>query len=79
MGQPALINLAYGYLAATLAELTNGFIFSDDSAWDYEQFPCRPSEFFDFYFVPEKAISSNCLEWSERCIGLLREEISSIS
>jgi hypothetical protein len=77
-GQLALINLAYGYLAASLAELTAGLIFSDDSAWDYERFPCRASEFFEFYFEPEKAIGSNYREWSERCIEWLREEISGV-
>ena len=77
-GQPALINLAYGYLAASLAELTDGLIFSDDSAWDYERFPCRASEFFDFYFEPDKAIGLNYREWSERCLEWLREEISGV-
>ena len=77
-GQPALINLAYGYLAASLAELTDGLIFSDDSAWDYERFPCRASEFYDFYFEPDMAIGSNCREWSERCLEWLREETSGV-
>ena len=77
-GQPALINLAYGYLAASLAELTDGLIFSDDSAWDYERFPCRASEFFDFYLEPDKAIGSNFREWSARCLEWLREETSGV-
>lgn len=73
-GQPGLINLAYGYLAATLAELTDGFIFSDDSAWDYECFPCRSSDFFEFYLEPDKAVGSKYREWSERCLVWMREE-----
>jgi hypothetical protein len=78
MGQPALINLAYGYLAASLAELTDGLIFSDDSAWDYERFPCRAAEFFDFYLEPEKAIGSDFRKWSEQCLEWLREETSGV-
>jgi hypothetical protein len=77
-GQPALINLAYGYLAASLAELTEGLVFSDDSAWDYERFPCHASEFFEFYFEPDKAIGSDYREWSRRCLEFLREETRSI-
>lgn len=74
LGQPGLINLAFGYLAATLAELTDGFIFSDDSAWDYERFPCRPSDFFEFYFEPDKAIGPDYRDWSERCLAWMFEE-----
>lgn len=77
-GQPALINLAYGYLAASLAELTDGFMFSDDSAWDYERFPCRPSDFLEFYFEPEKAVEFKYREWSERCLRWMREETSGV-
>jgi hypothetical protein len=78
MGQPPLINLAYGYLAAALAELTDGLIFLDDSAWDYERFPCRAEEFYDFYFEPEKALKAENREWSERCLDRMREETNEV-
>ena len=32
-GQPPIINLVYGLLAASLAQLTEGYIYSDDGAW----------------------------------------------
>lgn len=76
INQPAIINVAYGLIAASLAELTRGFVFSDDSAWDYERFPALPEEFFRWYFVPQLALRDNFREWSARCIGLLRDELS---
>lgn len=78
-GQPALINLAYGYLAAVLAELTDGLIYSSDSAWDYERFPCRAEEFYDFYFEPELALNAELRQWTARRLVRLREEINDVS
>lgn len=49
-GQPAIITLCYGFLAATLAKLTNGIVYSDDGAWDYKKFPANPDEFMQWYF-----------------------------
>lgn len=75
-GQPAIINIAYGLIAACLAELTFGFVFSEDSAWDWERMPALPDEFLSWYFVPELALSNDFREWSTRCIELLREELA---
>jgi hypothetical protein len=73
--QPAAIDIAYGLLAASLAELTSGFVHSDDSAWDSERMPALSHEFFEWYFVPELALHDNFREWSVRSIGALREEL----
>src|SRR5262249_44106569 len=75
IGQPAIINVAYGLMAASLAALTDGFVTSDDSAWDWQRLPALPDEFLSWYFRPEKAIEENFREWSERCIGFLAEEL----
>lgn len=75
-GQPAIINIAYGLIAASLAEVTEGFLFSNDSAWDSERMPALPSEFFEWYFVPDLAINTDFREWSMRCIASLREEFA---
>jgi hypothetical protein len=75
-GQPAIINLAYGLIAASVAELTNGFIFSDDHAWDYKRFPATPEEFYTWYFRPEMAIEPGMKDWAERNISLLAEELT---
>jgi hypothetical protein len=73
-GQPAIINLVYGLIAASVAELTDGIIFNDDGAWDYERFPAKPSEFFEWYFRPEQAIDPALREWSARCIKAIPDE-----
>ena len=52
VGQPGIINFAYGILAASLVELTQGFVDSDDGAWDYKQLPATAEEFYQFYFSP---------------------------
>jgi len=54
IGQPGIINLAYGLIAASLAEITGGFVYSDDGAWDYSYFPALPEDFFRWYFKPEQ-------------------------
>lgn len=75
-GQRAIINIAYGLIAASLAELTRGFVSSDDSAWEWERFPALPEEFFRWYFVPDLALSGTFRSWSRQCVGALREELS---
>ncbi|MDH1263292.1 hypothetical protein [Pseudomonas sp. GD03944] len=72
-GQPPIIALAYGILAAALAELTDGFIYSDDSAWDYPRFPARAEDFYRWYFDPEQALGSDYATWASRCLTALRE------
>ena len=74
-GQPAVINVAYGVIAASLAAITDGFLTSDDSAWDRERLPAVPHEFLNWYFRPEYAIAENFREWSNRCIFQLGEEL----
>ncbi|MDA9009413.1 hypothetical protein N9K16_05585 [Alphaproteobacteria bacterium] len=56
MGQPAIINLTYGLLAASLAELTGGLVSSGDSAWCHLRFPATSEEFFTWYFRPGLAL-----------------------
>ena len=71
--QPAIIHLAYGIIAASLAYLTKGFIYSDD-AWDYKRFPATASEFFSWYFRLELAIDTRHKEWATECIKLIPEQ-----
>ena len=75
-GQPAVINLAYGYLAAAVAELTEGFIFSDDGAWEFSRFPAFATSFYRWYFRPEQADVMEMREWAERCIFHIPNELS---
>ena len=76
MGQPAIINLTYGLLAGCLAELTNGLIMSDDSAWDWKTMPATGPEFLEFYFVPDRTADADCKEWATNCLKLIPEEIA---
>jgi hypothetical protein len=73
-GQPALINFAYGILAAALAELTDGLVYSDDSAWDFERFPARAEAMYAWYFVPEKAIDPGYRQWAHSCLDAIARE-----
>ena len=74
-GQPAVINVEYGLIAASLAAITDGFLTSDDSAWDWKRFSALPDEFLEWYFRPEKALGDNFREWSQRCLGHLAKEL----
>jgi hypothetical protein len=73
-GQPAIINLAYGVIASALAELTQGYLFSDDGAW--RGGPIRPNDFNSQYFVPSNAKSFGDASWYERCLDDIVSEYS---
>ena len=70
IGQPAIINLSYGLIAAAFTELTNGLIFSDDSAWDYAIFPTSADIFLQSNFDPHYPVS-NYANWAKECIAIL--------
>lgn len=72
-GQPAIITLCYGFLAATLAKLTKGIIYSDDGAWDYKKFPADPNDFIQWYFRLEYIE-----EHSDIDINFVKESLLSI-
>jgi hypothetical protein len=76
MGQPATINLAYGLIAGTLAGLTNGIVYSMDSAWDWQRMPAYSGEFLSWYFRPELALDADRREWSRRCLDLIPSELA---
>ncbi len=72
-GQSAIISLYYGLLAASVAKLTDGFIYSDDGAWDFHYFPIHPDEFRDIYFRSEK--TSTDAKWVQKCILAIPNEL----
>lgn len=78
-GQPAIINLAYGLLAASLAELTSGLVTSSDSAWDWTRMPATAEEFFKFYFVPDQALTDEFRALAKDCIRRIPEELQEYS
>ena len=71
-GQSALINIAYGHLAAATAKLCNGIIHSE-TGWDPELFPTTADEFIAVYFKPEKATHEASRKWAEKSLNNLRE------
>lgn len=73
-GQPAIVAVAYGLIAASLAELTDGLIYSGDSAWDYKVFPATGPELRDVYFRPRSTSEPDRADWVKRCIASLRSE-----
>ena len=75
VGQSGTIALLYGLLAGSLAQLTGGFIYSDDGAWNYKLFPARADDFLKYYFHPELATNERDKEFSVNCINSIVDEI----
>jgi len=58
--------MSYGFIACALAKLTNGVVYSDDSAWDYDKLPC------DYLFMKQNWFRDN--EWHKSCMaGILNQ------
>lgn len=73
-GQPWTVTLLHGLLAAALAEVTGGFVVSQDGAWEPGSMPATGAALAREYLRPEKATSSDLREWAERCRqGVLSE------
>ncbi len=75
VGQPGIINLAYGLIAASLAEITDGFVYSDDGAWDYNCFPSLAEDFFEWYLKPDSATKNSDKIWAQQCIKSIYGEL----
>ena len=74
-GQPGIIALTYGLISASVAELSDGILWSDDGGWDIQQFPANSEDFFSWYFRPDKATKKYDAEWARECIDSIREEL----
>jgi hypothetical protein len=66
IGQPAIINLTYGLIAGSMAAITDGFVYSMDSAWDYETMPALPEDFLNWYFRPEQTVKKRNFALGQR-------------
>ena len=75
-GQSPLINLTYGHLAAAVAKLTEGYIYSDDGAW-HDIFPATADQLIEVYFYPDKAKNPADYDWATTCVEGLRAEYAS--
>lgn len=67
MGQPAIVNLYYGYLAIAIAILTDGIIYSDDGAWDYSELPIEgkvfKTEYLNIENINDGVVKKNVEKW----------------
>lgn len=67
IGQPAIVNLYYGYLAIAIAVLTDGIIYSDDGAWDYSRLPAEGKAFQEEYLkiesISDAIVKDNVEKW----------------
>jgi hypothetical protein len=52
LGQPIVVRLAHGLIAAALAELTEGLVDSGDGAWAPDLIPATASELLRSYYRP---------------------------
>lgn len=78
-GQPTIIKLAYGVLAAQLATLCGGLVDSSDSAWEAVRLPAWPAPFLETYFDPTAAVSHDFADWARRSLGSLPQELAAIA
>lgn len=76
-GQYGIIAISYGLISAAIAELTNGILWADDGAWDFERFPAKSVDFLDWYFRPDKAIGADYASWARSCINGILDDFSS--
>ena len=68
MNQPVIISIYYGFLAIAIAALTNGILYSDDGAWDYQCFPIEATQFKMGYLNLNNLQDKNIKKYIERCI-----------
>ena len=74
-GQHYIASVAFGFIASSFAQLTDGIIYSADGGWDYQIFPATAKEFDKVYFRPENAISEDRREEVSSYLEELRLEL----
>ena len=60
INESAAVLLASGFLAGAIAQLTGGFVYSDDGAWEHDRLPATGEELLATYARPRSD------EWRER-------------
>jgi hypothetical protein len=68
-----VVGLAYGLVAGAVAQLTEGFIFSKDGAWEADRFPATAEELFSWYFRPELTAEAYFKQRVERDLKMITE------
>lgn len=75
-GQPGCINILYGIVSGCLATLTNGIVYSDDGAWDYQRMLISGKDFLYTYFDPQKETNTETLTFALNSINWAKKELS---
>ncbi|MBL0309410.1 MAG: hypothetical protein IPP77_06990 [Bacteroidetes bacterium] len=70
-GQTPLIQIGYGHIAAAIAKMSEGIIYSVNG-WDPSMMPTDADKFAGFYFRPEKTEHEPSRIWSEKCLNKIR-------
>lgn len=78
MGQPAVVNIYYGFLAIAITELTEGIIYSDDGAWEYQCFPTTSKEFLEKYMDLSGLQDSNMKYFFMKNLSKLQEQSGNV-
>lgn len=73
MNQPAIISIYYGFLAIAIAILTDGIMYSDDGAWEYDKFPVDGKQFKEEYLDLSKLQDEAVKEFIENCLCSLKK------
>ena len=73
MNQPGIVSIYYGFLAIALGILTDGILYSDDGAWDYNSFPIEAEEFKMEYLNFHKLQNKNIEEYIKKCKYSLKQ------
>ena len=76
--QAWISSIAFGFIASSFAELTDGIIYSSDGGWDYQIFPATSKEFDEVYFRPEKTLAENRRKEIESFVEEILVEIKSL-
>ena len=75
-----IIHLSYGLLAASIAELTGGFIDTSNGAWLYDEFPAEAPAFLKSYFITDNrsekgVVDSMFIFYAKKHLKGLHQEI----
>jgi hypothetical protein len=76
-GQSALMTIAYGHLAAAVAKLTDGYIYTYDGAWNDNIFPATSDQLLEVYFYPDKAKDASDYYLVTSCMEDIKSELAS--
>ncbi len=66
-GQPVIISLLYGFIAMAVSAEANGFIYSADGAWSYNEMPLKWEKLYAQYMnvdnIDDADMKYNLINW----------------